>query len=161
MRFALRVLVCLVICSCAAHAQKVEKPSIEARVHTYVRTHKELLTNDALLSSAIFADAGSTIHCQNVGGPSCVETDPLLGKHPSAGAVIGLAIGADVGFIAINHLVWHFAPDKVSRHILWVWTAPVILTEALASQNNVNVTEMLENELTKQRSQARARLAHD
>lgn len=121
-------------------------PSRHERVHPigriwhYVVTHKEVLAADALASSAWLADSASTVydehHC------TCIETNPILGKHPSEGAVWGYGIGSAALFTTLNHLIWHYAPDRSDRHLFWFEVAPIIGVEASNVYSNVHAADI-------------------
>jgi hypothetical protein len=123
----------------------------------YIKTHKELLASDALIVASTAADAASSVHCQKVLGPGCIESSPALSKHPSPAATRGLLMGMGIGIVALDHgVVWlaNDDPDGYGymRHFVWIPTAAIAGDEGPTVWNNVYVTEHGQAE-------ARARLA--
>lgn len=106
----------------------------------YVTTHKELLANDAIEIAAWSADAASTIDVQR-NCPSCVEANPIVGPHPSAGVVWSYAIGMAGTHTALNHLIWHYAPETTDRHLIWASTSIVAINELFNVHGNVTPAE--------------------
>jgi hypothetical protein len=98
----------------------------------FVSTHKELIISDAVVIAAWSADAASTVNDQR-NCPSCVETNPLLGPHPSRHAIWLTASGSASLQTGLDHLLWRYAPNPVYRHMVWIPTAIIGLTET----NNV------------------------
>ena len=117
------------------------------RIQHYVHTHKELLLADTLVWLGQGADAASTLHCIEV-STACRETNPIVGPRPNALQLVGGVFLAAGGVTTLNHLAWHFAPQ---RHIIWVWSGLMILRNGMATQNTVQQTERLQ--------EARGRLA--
>ena len=102
----------------------------------YIKTHKELLVNDAIVLGVFYADAKSSTHCQHVGGQFCVEKNPTLGPHPSNLATYGYDMGFAAFFIADDHLAWHYAPSARWRHIIWTSTATLVAFDIPNVNNN-------------------------
>jgi hypothetical protein len=123
----------------------------------YIETHKELLASDALIVASTAAGSASSVHCQRVLGPGCIESSPALSKHPSPAATWGLLMGMGVGIVALEHgVVWlaNDDPDGYGymKHFVWIPTAAIAGDEGPTVWNNVYVTEHSQAE-------ARARLA--
>src|ERR1700691_1997453 len=78
----------------------------------YAAKHKELILADAVIVAAWSADAASTVNDER-NCPSCVETNPFLGPHPSRHAIWISAVGYAGVQTTFNHLIWHYAPDPV------------------------------------------------
>ena len=53
------------------------------------------------------ADMGETLDCRHIAG--CYEANPLLGKHPSDGKVIGFKLGGGVIHFLAAHALRHDA----------------------------------------------------
>jgi hypothetical protein len=111
-----------------------------SRIWHYVVTHKEVLAADAIAISAWSADAASTMYDQH--HCACVEANSLLGKHPSERAVWSYGIGAAAVQVNLNHLIWHYAPDHVDRHLIWFEMTPLIGLEASNVYSNVQAATM-------------------
>lgn len=84
----------------------IAQPQGNRQHHNWLGRHKWLLITSAALLASSAADAVSTQnvphHC-----PSCVETDPLLGKHPSP-TRLWITLGAvNAGFVAMNWWAIH------------------------------------------------------
>jgi len=109
----------------------------------YITTHKELLASDAIIIAAWSADAASTINdernCTN-----CIETNSVLGPHPTTGAVWLYAYGWTAFQTTLNHLDWHYARDPVLRHMVWIPTVITAVNEFPNVQNNVHWAEEAE-----------------
>jgi hypothetical protein len=100
------------------------------KVTHYISTHKELLGSDALLLATGAAAAHYSDQCQRY--PAyCIETNPILGPHPSNMDTWFYALGVNGGLMALHHLAWHFAPEKQDRHVIWFSSIPVTLYEAI------------------------------
>jgi hypothetical protein len=106
----------------------------------YIDTHKELLASDAIIIAAWSADAASTINDQH-NCPTCVETNPILGPHPTEDAIWLYASGWSAFQTTLNHLAWHYAPDPVLRHMVWIPTVITGINELPNVQNNVRWAE--------------------
>lgn len=106
----------------------------------YINTHKELLAADAVVIAAWSADAGSTINDEH-NCPSCVEQNPIVGPHPSAHVVWLYAFGMAGMQTAINNLAWHYAPDPILRHMVWIPAIIIGTNEAATVSNNVHYAE--------------------
>jgi hypothetical protein len=110
------------------------------RIWQYIVTHKEVLAADAIAVSAWSADAASTVYDQH--HCVCIETNSLLGKHPSEGAVWSYGIGAAALHVSLNHLIWHYAPDHADRQLIWFEMTPLIGNEAFNIYWNVQAADM-------------------
>ena len=106
----------------------------------YIATHKELLASDAVVIAAWSADAASTINDEH-NCPSCVEQNSLVGPHPSERAVWLYASGWSGLQTALDHLLWHYAPDPLLRHTVWISTIMLATNEAANVSNNVHYAE--------------------
>jgi hypothetical protein len=122
------------------------------RVTNYVATHKELLISDTMVVFAHAADAASSVHCQRL--PGCVETNPLLGKHPNELQTWGAAMGFSAGMITLVHLSQYFASNRFERHLFWSGVAPFCIREVWNVHSNVDAAEFLQHQRA-----ARLRLA--
>ena len=109
----------------------------------YISTHKELLASDAIIIAAWSADAASTINDER-NCTSCIETNPVLGPHPTNSAVWLYASGWSAFQTTLNHLAWHYAPDPVLRHMVWIPTIITAVNEFPNVQNNVHWAEEAE-----------------
>lgn len=107
-------------------------------VRHYLNTRKELILSDALNTLALSADAASSVHAQRI-CPACVEEAWLVGKHPSPGVTWSWAVGEDVLLVGASHLAWHYAPEPMYRHIIWIWTAPLVTEEAWNVKGNADI----------------------
>ena len=118
----LAVLAFVVLCP-AGGAQV--KRSLPSKVAAYASTHKRLLVADAIIIAAWSADAASSTRAQASG--CCVETNPVIGPHPSNAQTWAWA-----GFMAAlgvtgEHLIWwgaNRAGDPEAGHVL-IWLYPV------------------------------------
>ena len=118
----------------ACHAQRF------GRALRYVARHKELMLSDAVIIAAWSADAASTVNDER-NCPGCVETNPLLGAHPSEHAIwLTAATGAGIQ-TSIDHLLWHFAYDPLYRHMVWIQPVIIGSTEASNVYGNVKAAE--------------------
>jgi hypothetical protein len=157
MKNILRVLVCLLCASIPAQAQIVFVHK-ESRFIHYVKTHKVILVADTLLIMAEAADAASSVHCQTV--PGCVEQNGTLGRHPSVAATWGWTMGAAGVLVTANH-VWWWATNKYDskdlRPLMFLWNAPLVITQVFNVKNNVDAAEYLQN---RERHIPRVRLPH-
>jgi hypothetical protein len=136
-----------------ARAQEREalRPAFPARVAGYVKTHKELLLADTILILAESADAASSVHCQKVAPTGCVERNIILSHHPNEVDTWSVALGMNAGMlIALNHLIWKFAPAPELRHMIWFTTGPIALVESINVDDNAATAARLQ--------QARARV---
>jgi len=111
------------------------------KVWHYVSTHKELLAVDAIIIAAWSADAASTVHDEH-NCPSCIETNSVLGPHPSERAIWLYASGWSALQTTLNHLAWHYAPDPVLRHIVWIPAIVTATNELSNVRNNVQAAEV-------------------
>jgi hypothetical protein len=146
MKFAIRVLLFLLRPTAAICAQETEKARKLPRIAHYIRTHKELLIADAIILLAQSADAGSTAHCQHV-SPLCIETNGVIGPHPSNGAAWADAEVTAVELIVALHLFWWQA-NKVNpdaRHIVLVFPVVDGISEYCTVTGNVAAANRLEN----------------
>ena len=150
MKFGIRVLVCLLCCISATRAQEIERTKKPAKIRHYIRTHKELLIADAVILLAQSADAGSTVHCQHV-SPFCVETNGVIGPHPSNGATWADAEVTAVGLIVALHLFWWQANkvDPEARHIVLLFPVVDGISTYWSVSGNVAAANRLENARTR------------
>jgi len=90
-----------------------------AKIGRYICTHKEILISDTMQVLAEGADAASTVHCQHV-SHLCIESNGVVGPHPSNGAAWSFAEGMAVGLIISQRLFWWQANkvDPEARHII-------------------------------------------
>ena len=103
--------------------------------------HKELLAADALTIAAYSADAASTRYAEKR-CPYCIETNPFIPGRPSAFDVWGVAGGYSGAAIALNGLIWRYAPEQFERHAIWLFVVPVVTNEAaFAVPNNIRAGE--------------------
>lgn len=110
------------------------------RFTSYVANHKELIAANTIILLARMADAASSVHCLNV-SINCKEGNPLLGKRPSNAQEYGYGGGMAALQIALNHLLWHFAPEPSMRHAIWLPTAGFALGEYFIVKQNANDAE--------------------
>ena len=69
---------------------------------------------EAFIAGIRAADAHSSVTAQ-ANCPACYETNFFLGKHPSTGALAGMA-GAGFGILTTLHILsWKYCPDERSR----------------------------------------------
>jgi len=146
MKFAIRVLVCVLCCILPTRAQEKENKRVVARVGQYLRSHKELLIADTIVLLAWSADAGSSVHCQHVSS-GCVDSNSVVGPHPSNAATWAFAEGMAVGLIAGQHLVWWQANkvDPEARHVILLFPAAIGITEYWNVTGNVAAANRLES----------------
>jgi hypothetical protein len=111
-----------------------------AKIFHYAARHKELILADAVIIAAWSADAASTVNDTH-NCPNCVETNPFLGAHPSAHAVWLSAMGFSATQTAVNHLIWHYAPASVYRHMIWAQGVMLGSTEANNVYGNVQAAQ--------------------
>ncbi|HTZ74564.1 MAG TPA: hypothetical protein VMB47_11630 [Candidatus Aquilonibacter sp.] len=117
------------------------RASVLGRTTQYVRTHKELLLADTLVVAALSADAASSVHCQQTNPVGCIESNPFLGRHPSASATWGYSLGFSAGIVAINHALFSIAPKDPVRHIALFSSVAIAVTEIPTVRNNVQTSE--------------------
>ena len=122
-------------------------PAQAGPVH-FVKTHKAVLIADALTTASLAADAASSVHCQNVAPETCIETSGMLGPHPTPRSTWLHVTPFIGGFIAANHLIWHFAPDAKEQHtqakvVLGTLTTPIVIDEFFNVRSNVRTAEAL------------------
>jgi hypothetical protein len=126
--------------------------SLFGKLGRYVKTHKELLLMDSLVVLPVSAEAASTVHCLHV-SPFCNESNELLGRRPSTGAVWGLALGYSAGIITANHLAWRALNDPETwprwRHLPFAWDTFAAVKSSLAVKHNVDFAEKLQSEARK------------
>jgi len=82
---------------------------------------RQFLILNAMMVAATVADAETTLNC--VSSPSCQETNPLLGSHPTRGRVY--AVGVPLTAVAI-YLSYHYKRVSPSRN--WWKAYPLVLT---------------------------------
>ena len=133
----------LLLLTCVLSTEAQIRSKRPARLVSFVRTHGELLVSDALVALSESADAASSVACQHARPVACSETNPLLGKHPSAAATWGYAIGGAVAIATAQHLAWKFAlrDDPPRRHVIWFGTGPLAISEARTAYSNLTLGE--------------------
>lgn len=161
MRLAFRVIALVFLFAVVSYAQAV-KPvhvtparSVTGHVWGYLTHHKEVIAQSLLWDAAIWADAESSIRCQEY--PGCYETNSVLGAHPHASSDIHYALLGSIG-VDVPLFVAHWAGgstgvDGTVRHVWWV---PILAYDGLQVQNvwsNANIAESLSNQ-PKQQSTA-------
>jgi len=111
----------------------------------YVRTHKELLAADAIVAAGVWAEMASSIHCEDV-SPRCLDKGPL-GPRPGHDEFIAVGFIESGVTITGYHLLWHYAPRShpIIRHLIWIPTTYVAISEAYTIKNNVDTAERLQN----------------
>lgn len=120
-----------------------------AAMHTgglgrYISTHKMLLVTDTLLVLSSLADSASSVHDQHMHPPG-VETNPLLGKHPSNVALYGSKMGLTAAWIGINHWWARDLHGDPLQRIYIFWTAPLIFLNATYAYHNADVAVRMSN----------------
>jgi hypothetical protein len=110
------------------------------RIWHYIVTHKEVLAADAIAVSAWSADTASTVYDQH--HCVCIDTNSLSGTHPSDGAVWSYGIGAAALHVSVNHLIWHYAPERADRHLIWFEMTPLIGNEVFNIDSNVQAADI-------------------
>jgi hypothetical protein len=72
-------------------------------------------------------DASSTMGVQHR-CPDCVETNPILGPHPSAAQVWGLDAGAILFYSGLHYVEWYAGHDDPNKYWRFAsqWTIPII-----------------------------------
>lgn len=133
-------------------AYREGSPGLLRRFGHYCKTHKELLLMDSVVLLPVAAEAASTVHCLHV-SPSCNESNELLGRRPSTGAVWGLALGYSAGIITANHLAWRALNDPETwprwRHLPFAWDTFAAVKSSFAAKHNVDFAEKLQSEARK------------
>ena len=141
----------LLLCVLSASAQM--KPSVPARVSNFIRTHKRLLVADSILILAWSADAASSVHAQKSG--CCVESNPIVGPHPSEAATWGFAMGMAGLMVTGEHLIWwagnKYDEREAARVAIWLPPIAFGITEFYNVKANAQYAGQAE---------ARARLSH-
>lgn len=114
-------------------------------IRHYVRTHKELLAADAIVAAGVWAEMASSIHCEDV-SPRCLDKGPL-GPRPGHDEFIAVGFIESGVTITGYHLLWHYAPSShpIIRHLIWIPTTYVAISEAYTIKNNVDTAERLQN----------------
>jgi len=112
---------------------------LQAQPWHWVSHHKELLAADGLIFLAWSADAASSVACQRERPKACVETNALLGKHPSAAASFGYALGLAGAQSTLNGLIWWSAGDSPGKHIIWLPTIAFTVLEIPNVKDNVQI----------------------
>lgn len=137
----LLLIVTILLCALPAQAQF-------HKVGHYIKTHKELLASDAIVALAFSADAGSSVHCQSV-SLQCIETNSLVGKHPTERQTAAWTLLAVGGIITGNHLIWHFGKqaEPGAEHLIWLDTTAIAIMETFNVRSNVQTAEKLQSEL--------------
>lgn len=113
------------------------------RVTHYISAHKELIASDAIILAGLAADAASSVHCQRY-PKYCIETEGLLGQHPDQLNTWVYAMGLASGMVALDHLAWHFAPEKSERHVIWFSTGAIGVSESWNVWQNVQSTQRVQ-----------------
>ena len=109
----------------ALMAQCSAAQSRSAKISHYVKTHKRLLVADAIIMAAWSADAASSVHAQKSG--CCVESNPLVGKHPNELVTWVYGMGVGSAMITGEHLIWWAGNkygDPEAAHVL-IWPGPI------------------------------------
>jgi hypothetical protein len=106
----------------------------------YAARHKELILADAVIIAAWSADAASTVNDER-NCPTCVETNPFLGPHPTKHQLWLSAAGFAGAETTVNHLIWHYAPDPVYRHMVWAQSIMLGSMEANNVAGNVQAAQ--------------------
>ena len=109
----------------------------------YVRTHKELLAYDAIVTAGEMADAASTVHCMHYSF-QCTEDNSELPLRPTNLQLYRYGGALSLGAIAAGHLWWHFAPQPADRHAIWWLAIPVAAGDAMATKDNVDSLDLLQ-----------------
>lgn len=121
---------------------------VAGHVWHYTTTHKEVIAQSLLFDLALAADAASSIRCQSYKG--CIETDPLLGQHPSPADTWHWAETGG-GIMTVSLFTFHWATtdqgnDRFERHLWWV---PIGVFDGLEVENvwsNVHIDQSLSNQ---------------
>jgi hypothetical protein len=121
---------------------QVHKTSVQSKIGHYVRTHKNMLVADAVVTLAQGADAASTIKAEGI-CKTCADQG-FFGPHPTHfQAYFQTEIGA-VGVIAFNAAAYHHyrkGGDDASSvgqfFFSWMFTAPVSFHAYADVQDNV------------------------
>lgn len=112
------------------------KPTWAGPKH-YIKTHKTVLVVDALVVASIGADLASSVHCQHLHPTPCTEEN--WGAHPSNLQTWGVGSAFAVGFIAAEHLQWHYAPNNAGRYFMsGLIVLPITIDEYFNVRSNVN-----------------------
>lgn len=138
-----RILLFIAVCTIPANAQVIEPSPLGHVVH-YIKNHKRLLISDTVILAALAADAGSSTNCQHVLKANCLETNAILGKHPSDAATWSLLMGYGSGMVAIDHLSFWYADKYGDNTYKWLVLIPTIAIPGWEGPNtwaNVCVTE--------------------
>lgn len=77
---------------------------------------KKLIFTEAFAGAAIAFDAYSTVNMHK----PCVETNRILGAHPSPGAVAGLFGGQFAGTMLISYYAKKHVGNRKWAHALWM-----------------------------------------
>lgn len=112
----------------------------------YVGTDKELLASDAIVLMAANADAASTVHNLHRG---FIETNSILGQHPSNVQLYTFADVVPTLLISTNHFAWHRyqqpwsprRPTDPDRHWIWFDVAAYAFWQQVAIRHNISVAE--------------------
>lgn len=96
----------------------------------FIKTHKEELAQDFIVTLDTGGDAWSSINSQRTGG--VIEENPLLGHHPSEAKTIGFAIGGTALFDLFNRTI-----SKREPHLGWFAVGPFTVSEAFTIKNNM------------------------
>jgi len=109
-----------------------------------------LLALDSALVGSSLADAVTTMNCLHVG---CVESNPLVGKHPSGIEVYGLKMGLTGVFVVMNHKWFHDSQHRPIEFLPYFWTAPLVITSITAAASNAQIADNLSKARAQLRSQ--------
>lgn len=135
------------------------KVSLAAKASHYVRTHKRLLVADAIIMASWAADAASSVHAQKSG--CCVETNPLLPKHPNELQTWSYSMGVGALMVTGEHLIW-WAGNKYGQeeaaHLL-IWPAPIAhgITEYFTVKDNAYYAGQSQTNMAKARARVTER----
>lgn len=132
-----KIIIALILLFCAGTLRAQSFPS---KIVHYVSTHKELLAADSIILAAGIADTWSSDGCQHY-RKYCIETNPLLGQHPTQFDTAAYGMGLSALLVAAQHGIWHFAPDKGARHVIWFIATPQAVAQSMNSWNNVQGTQ--------------------
>jgi hypothetical protein len=112
------------------------------RIFRYVSTNKVLLLSDSALILSGLADVITSVRCQHMYPASCVETNAIVGRHPSDAATYGYKMGASVAMIIGNH--WVNRSFGRWRHVYVPWTTSLVASNIYAAHHNIGVINTLE-----------------
>lgn len=125
MRFAL--IAVLLVCSGA-----------QAGPLSYLKTHKQVIARDLLVTGAYIA-AASTDPCVRP-APCGDQSAWWSGDHPTRRQVMRPALGISAGFVTMNHLIWYLDPDgrhKAANFATWIGAGILAGDEAWDVRSNL------------------------